>query len=194
MILPVLAAAGADLWRDARIPRPYAGFDGPALVAEQHTAECPDGRHLWDLLQTTGDYRYREDDDTVEGELAIRLVGTCVRCGVIWRMEGLSFETYRSSGGPGRVNAEPLRSGGLRAQEVDRSVWFGDVPRSIYTVHGGTDPAVIGWMGWGRTRRGREFYAGRLTAWAQEQTVEAPSATACLRKLARGAEGGGDRG
>lgn len=190
MILPALDAVTrevtADAWRDARIPRTYLGHD-PATPVGHHrrTEACPGGRHLWDLLQTSGPYRCREDSDDVAGELDVRITGTCVRCGVIWHFEGAELD--QSDRGPGQVDPAPLRAGGLLAQEVDRDTWYRE-PRSRYTVHVGNDPAVAGRIAWGRTQRGREFYTGRLSEWPDGQTVEAPTANACLRKLARAGE------
>ncbi|HWU23953.1 MAG TPA: hypothetical protein VN088_20615 [Nocardioides sp.] len=181
---PVTHEVGTYALRDVRVPRPYVGYDNATPVDHQHRSEaCPDGRHLWDLLQTSGRYSPHEDDPGVVGHLDIRITGTCVRCGVIWRLEGTELD--QSERGVGQLAPEPLRAGGLLAQEVDRDTWWRE-PRSRYTVHAGTDPAVIGHIVWGRTPRGRDFYGGRLNDWPDGHVVDAPSALACLRKLGRG--------
>lgn len=192
MILPALNVCGevvTEPWRDARTPRPFVGHD-PATAVDRHrrTEQCPDGRHLWDLLQTSGAYRDRDGDDDVAGELDVRFTGTCVRCGVIWRFEGTELD--RNIGGADRVTPVPLRAGELRAQEVDRAAFTvaEDRARSTFTVHVGEDPAPVGCIGWARSRRGRYYYRGRLDAWPADEMVEAPSAIGCLRKLARGGE------
>jgi hypothetical protein len=191
MILPPVNGLGeVDNWRDARLPRRFAGYDAPTVVGRDRRSEqCPDGRHLWDLIMSSGDYHSHDVDDSadvhVEGHLDVRLTGTCVRCGVIWRMEGTELD--KSLGGPQRVDVMPLRAGDLRAQEVDRSTWYGsqDEARSTFSLHVGTDPAPVGWMGWATTLRGRRYYGGRLDSWPVGDSVEAPTAIACLRKIAK---------
>lgn len=186
MVLPLVDGPGmADKWRDARVPTGFLGYDGPSVVAQDRkTEQCPSGRHLWDLLEATGPYRYT-DVDGCEGEQDVRLIGTCVRCGVIWRLQGT--EVDKSLPGPGRVDPTPLRVGEWRAQEVDRNTWFGprDEARSTYSLHQGDDPADLGWMAWGATVRGRRFYSARLDTWPVGDSVEAPTALACLRKVAK---------
>lgn len=192
MILPALNGFGeaADAtWRDARVPRRFPDH-GEATVLERHrkTEACPDGRHLWDLLEATGEYHPHEDDGQAEGHIDVRMTGTCVRCGVIWRMAGTVFD--EPSKGASEVDPVPLRAGDLRAQEVDHNTWFGRAdPRCTYSVHAGDDPTVLGWVSWGATLRGRTYYAGRLASWPDGQSIEAPTAIACLRKVAKAVQG-----
>lgn len=188
MALPAVAedgTVGPASWRDARVPRPFPGHDDARLLEHRRKTEaCPDGRHLWDLLETTGEYHPHEDDGPAEGHLAVRMTGTCVRCGVIWRMEGTLLD--QPMGGASEIDPTPLRAGDLRAQEVDRNTWFGRAePRCTYAVHAGDDPAVLGWISWGATLRGRTYYTGRLASWLDGQFIEAPTAIACLRKMGK---------
>lgn len=171
---------------DDRVPRTFRGFDPATPVSGQHTEQCPDARHVFDLLVTTGEYReYLGDIDGVEGALEIRLVGTCVRCGVIWRMEGTELDQRKA--GADRLDPNPLRAGHLLAQQVRRDTWYTDPDRyNTYVVHRAVATGPIehpaGRIDWGCTPRGRYYYHGHLF---DGNDVEAPTALACLRKLAK---------
>lgn len=193
-------------WRDSRVPA-VGGLDAaPRVVGHYRRSEgtCEQGRHLFDAIEDdTADPRTSEllGDEFGERWVRFRLTLTCVRCGIIERLGGLrDQEDDRSR--PTAVSAVPLRAGAFRAQQIDRgSDWgrsAGDL--TTWTVHEGDNPHPVGVITWGSTPRGRRYFVGRLDAWPEGSTVEAPTAAACLRKIARSTtdalvrpEGGGDR-
>src|SRR3954447_8770623 len=98
MILPTAEVASGEvsghrLLCDDRVPIRLS-HDRPAhLLGYWHRpARCPDGRHLWDAVVATapGVAPDREDDDEYEGQLRFRLTLTCVRCGRIERLAGVT--------------------------------------------------------------------------------------------------------
>jgi hypothetical protein len=194
MILPTAEVtsgemSGHRLLCDDRIPIRLS-YDRAAhlLGYWDRPAPCPDGRHLWDAVATVPDVASGPEED--EDRLRFRLVLTCVRCGRIERLEGVMQEGDHY--GPRRVDPEPLGAGGLLAQQVGGDRYGGDL--TSWAVHDRRDRALIGCITWGRGVRGRHFFQGRLDAWPGGQTVEAATATGCLRKLAMAgrAHDGGD--
>ena len=189
MILPTAEAASGEvsghrLLCDDRIPIRLSHVRPAHLLAYwDRPAQCPHGRHLWDAIVATAPAvaADRENDDEEEDRLCFRLVLTCVRCGRIERLEGLTDDD--GGGGPRRVDPEPLRAGGLFAQQVGGDRYGGDL--TSWVVHDGPDHAPIGCMTWGRGLRGRHFFSGRLDSWPGGRTVEAATARGCLRKLAK---------
>jgi hypothetical protein len=188
MILPTAEVASGEvsghrLLCDDRIPIRLS-YDRPAhlLGYWDRPWQCPGGRHLWDAIVATapdgvpGD----EDDDADDERLRFRLALTCVRCGRIERLEGLTEEDGRY--GPRGVDPRPLCVGGLLAQQVGGDRHGGDL--TSWVVHDRPDRAPIGCITWGRGLRGRHFFLGRFDAWPGGRTVEAATATGCLRKLA----------
>src|SRR3954463_8336966 len=110
---------GHRLLCDDRIPIRLS-YDRPAHVLGywDRPSQCPDGRHLWDaIVATAPEVAPSPEADDAEVERArFRLALTCVRCGRIERLEGLTEEDGRS--GPRRVDPQPLRVRGLLAQQV----------------------------------------------------------------------------
>ncbi|HKG51987.1 MAG TPA: hypothetical protein VKB14_16245 [Actinomycetales bacterium] len=189
MILPTAEPASGEvsghrLLCDDRIPI-RVSHDRPARLLGywNRPAQCPDGRHLWDAIVATAPDvpPDREDDDEDEELLRFRLVLTCVRCGRIERLEGVMHDDGRC--GPRRVDPEPLRAGGLLAQQVGGDRYGGDL--TSWAVHGRPDRAPIGCITWGRGLRSRHYFQGRFDAWPAGQAVEAATPTGCLRKLAK---------
>lgn len=193
-------------WRDARVPA-VGGLDAAPRVVGCHRrseSTCEQGRHLFDAIEDDmADLRTSEllGDEYGERWVRFRLTLTCIRCGIIERRGGLrDHEDDRSR--PTAVAAVPLRAGAFRAQQIDQG---GDWGRNVgelstWTVHEGDNPHPLGVITWGSTARGRRYFVGRLDAWPEGSTVEAPTAAACLRKVARSTtatitstEGGGDR-
>jgi hypothetical protein len=81
----------------------------------------------------------REDDDADVQRLRFRLALTCVRCGRIERLEGLTDDDgHRGS----RVDPEPLRAGALLAQQIGGDRYGGDL--TSWAVHDRPDRAPIG--------------------------------------------------
>jgi hypothetical protein len=80
------------------------------------------------------------------------------------------------------VDPEPLRAGGLLAQQVGGDRYGGDL--TSWVVYDRADRAPIGCITWGRGLRGRHYFQGRFDAWPGRQTVQARTAVGCLRKLA----------
>ena len=186
MILPTADAASGEvgghrLLCDDRIPIRLS-HDRPASLLGywNRPAQCPDGRHMWDaIVATAPDVEPGPEED--EDRLRFRLALTCVRCGRIERLEGVMHDKSRC--GPRRVDPEPLRAGGLLAQQVGGDRYGGDL--TSWVVHDRPDRAPIGCITWGRGLRGRHYFQGRFDAWPGDQTVEAATATGCLRKLAK---------
>jgi hypothetical protein len=162
------------LLRDARVPRPFSLDQPPRLLGSyDRNKQCPDGRHLWDAIVANGECRYDEDEYE---HLPFRLTLTCVRCGRLERLAGVTDEEHCHAGG--RVPPEPIAAGGLSAQQVTEA-------RSLISEWHvfDRDRQRIGFMAAGVTRRGRHYVAGRLER--RDDSVEAPTALACLRKLAK---------
>lgn len=183
MVLPPFnpATGQVDAWAhrwDVRVPDPIER-DRPAQPVACHirTSQCPDGRHLFDAIETTAYETW--DEATEKSTQRFRLVLTCVRCGLVEPIEGVQ-DTTRSR--TTRVDPVPLRAGTLRAQQATTAkAWGRDA--SSYLVHD-ADGAPVGVIDWARGKRGRAFYTGRLQAWPPGQHVQAPTVAGCLRKLA----------
>ena len=78
----------------------------------------------------------------------------------------------------GSIDPVPLRAGHLLAQQVEDGGRYG---LSGWSVHEG-DTTHVGDMSTGITARGRRYVTGRLH---DSVPIEAPTAQACLRKLAK---------
>jgi hypothetical protein len=159
-------------------------YDRPAHVLGHwdRPVHYPDGRHQWDAIAATAPdvASDRKDHHEDQDRLRFRLVLTCVRCGRIERLEGITEDDGVC--GPRRVAAEPLPAGGLLAQQVGADRYGRDL--TSWVVYDRPDRAPIGCMTWGRGVRGRQFFLGRFDAWPAGQMVEAATATGCLRKFA----------
>src|SRR4051794_10310813 len=186
MILPTAEPASSEVGGhrflcDDRIPiRLLHGRAAHVLGYWDRPARCPDGRHLWDaIVATAPDVAPDREDD--EDRLRFRLILTCVRCGHIERLEGVTQEDGHY--GPRRVDPQRVRADGLLAQQIGGDRYGGDL--TSWTVHEERDRPPIGCMTWGRGLRGRHYFQGRLDAWPGGRTVEATTATGCLHKLAK---------
>ena len=181
MILPEFDPTSGEVLRrlflrDDRVPRPFSFDRPPRLLGSYDGSElCPDGRHLWDAIVATGECQL--DDDERE-HLPFRLTLTCVRCGLVECLAGITDEQQSCDGG--RLPPEPLMAGELRAQQVRIDRLLGFPTWHVFDASG----ARIGSMTTGCTVRGRRYVAGRLDDGGMPG-VEAPTAAACLRKLAR---------
>jgi len=189
MILPTAEIASGEvsghrLLCDDRIPIRLS-YERPARLLGywDRPAQCPNGRHLWDaVIATAPDLQPdREDDEEDEDRLRFQLALTCVRCGRIELLEGVTHADGLC--GPGRVDPEPLRAGGLLAQHVGGDRYGGDL--TSWAIHDRPDHAPIGCITWGRGLRGRHYFQGRFDAWPGGRLVEAATAAGCLRKLAK---------
>jgi hypothetical protein len=100
MILPTAEVAsgevsGHQLLCDDRIPIRLSHDRSAHLLGYWDSpAQCPDGRHLWDAIVATTPHHVpgEDDDDADEDRLRCRLALTCVRCGRIERLEGVTDE------------------------------------------------------------------------------------------------------
>jgi hypothetical protein len=186
MILPTAEAASGEvsghrLLCDDRIPSRLS-HDRPARLLGywDRPAQCPDGRHLWDaIVATAPDVAPGPEED--EDRLRFRLALTCVRCGRIEGLQGVMHDDGRC--GPRRVEPKPLRAGGLLAQQVGTDQYGGDL--TSWAIYDRPDGAPVGCISWGRGIRGRHYFQGRFDAWSGGETVEAATATGCLRKLGK---------
>ena len=189
MIVPTAEVASGEvsghrLLCDDRIPIRLS-HDRPARLLGywDRPVQCPDGRHLWDAIVATAPdvVSHCQDDDEDDERLRFRLALTCVRCGRVERLEGVTEQDGHR--GPRRVDPQPLRAGDLLAQQVGGDRYGGDL--TSWAVHDRPDRAPIGCITWGRGLRGRHYFQGRFDVWPGGQTVEAATATGCLRKLAK---------
>ena len=194
MILPphhsVDGSIEGDRWlgRDARVPRPLRSDTGdyfreehpPKVVAHYHrTEQCPTGRHLWDVVESTV-YRELEDEaGDFRSEEQFRTTMTCVRCGVIRCYEGVRDGDTRH---PSPVDPVPMTAGDLAAQQVHREQSYGGEMSTWAVFRGETR---VGVLTWDCGPRGRFFHFARLDEWPAGQTVQAPTPAGALRKLAR---------
>ena len=181
VILPVMDAAGRVLpvLFDARVPSPL-GVEATSprvLGAGASAEECPEGRHVWDAIETRGTETY--SDDSGKATQPFRLALTCVRCGLVVHRTGVLEST-----GVTRLIPRPVRAGGLIAQQV-WSWGVADLTGGSWAVHRAGDDVRVGGLGADCGPRGRRFYTGRLDAWPDGRSVQAPTVAACLRKLAR---------
>jgi hypothetical protein len=130
MILPTADTASGEVIRhrllcDDRIPIRLS-HDRPVRLLGywDRPAQCPDGRHLWDaIVATAPDVAPGPEED--EDRLRFRLALTCVRCGRIEGLQGVMHDDGRCR--PRRVDPEPLRAGGLLAQQVGTDRFGGDL-------------------------------------------------------------------
>lgn len=172
---------------DEREVRPLGYYNGPddgpcappAERGEHRMARWGQQRHLFDAIYTSGQQHYGDDDQPTPVEL--RLVLTCVRCGVVMRVTGTADSD--EDGGVHEVtqlDPVPLQAGELLAQQVraDRT-WAREVD-ATWAVY--RDGALVGSLTSSRGPRGRRYVSGRL--YAGDQKADGPSAIAVLRKLA----------
>lgn len=194
MILPPHDRASGEvqgdwLGQDKRVPVPLRDRDEyawegrtPQILAPHHRSDaCPDGRHLWDVIETTSSReRYSNEDEYLGTEVTFRARLTCVRCGVIQAWEGTRDGDVKN---PAPVAPAPLQAGDLAAQMVHcESGWAG---RDMSTWHVYRAGVRIGVITWASGIRGRAFFCGQLDEWPLGETVEAKDPAATLRKLAR---------
>lgn len=172
-------------YADEREVRPLGYYngpaDGPCLPSElpaDHLARHARQRHLFDALYTSGQQGYANDDSPTPVEM--RLVLTCVRCGVVMRVTGAADSD--DDGGVhevGQLDPVPLQAGELVAQQVraDRT-WAREVDATWAVYRDGT---LVGSLRSSRGSRGRRYVSGRL--YADGHKAEGPSAISVLRKL-----------
>jgi hypothetical protein len=169
---------------EAQEPR-HVGWDIGRLDergAWQRT--CPDGRHLFDVIESTVQHlSYDQDDDEiVETDFRARL--TCVQCGVVLAWEGRRTVEERIA----ILDPAPMVAGDLVAQMV-KADRIGSTNWSRYDVYRRTGDAVerVGRLSPGRGSRGRHFYYGQLDAWGTGPGtyVEGKDPLAALRAIAR---------
>ena len=173
MILPAAEVASGEvsghrLLFDDRIPI-RVSHDRPARLLGywDRPGQCPDARHLWDAIVATAPEVVpdRQDDYEDDERLRFRLALTCVRCGRIERLEGVTDQDGHY--GSRRVDPQPLRVGSLLAQQVGGDGYGGDL--ASWAVHDRPGRAPIGCITWGRGLRGRHFLPGparRLARWS----------------------------
>jgi hypothetical protein len=198
MVLPYADPASGEIrasghrW-DSRVPVAFDREWPAYLIACWRGFGCPSGRHLWDAIVATADadppYRPSRgaagtaaapDENADKGEWQrFRLRLTCVRCGQIYRLDGIAED----ASGRHQVDPVPLRAGHLLAQQIG-----GDSGASAdlttWAIHDRDDGPVVGAIHWGCTPRGRRYYAGRLDTWPDGQSVQASTPAACLRRIA----------
>ena len=186
MVLPFVDPASGAVARDAvlgdeRVPARMPDGDGPRLLAADRCGEpCPTGRHLWDaLIATAWDESLRAEGDEGSERYRFRLRLTCVRCGHLEALAGVLVPECGDRGG--RVDPVPLRCGPLLAQQVNGDASGHEL--TTWTVHDRDAGPPIGVIAWGMTRRQRRYFQGRLHTWPAGTTVQAPTPSACLRKL-----------
>lgn len=170
--------ARAVSWADVRVPAPF-DQDLPARPLSCHTrpSQCPDGRHLFDAIETTTPET--GDQQTGKFTQAFRLVLTCIRCGLVEPREGTQDTTRPQATA---VDPVPLRAGRLRAQQVSCPTSWSRYTDS-FLVHD-RDDVVVGAIHQAHGRRGRAYYTARLHAWPTRHHVQAATPAGCLRKLA----------
>lgn len=193
MVLPTHERSDGEVGRwphvfDARVPAPlrdseadHWGEDHPPRVAGHSPFvrdECLDGRHLFDVIESTIWREVERPDGTYVEECDFRARLTCVRCGSIREWEGSRTERHI-----GDVQPVPLACGEFVAQQVggNRSESARDYSR--WNIH--RDGVLVGKIDWAMGPRGRAFHAGRLTEWPDGDRVEAASPEGVLRKVAR---------
>jgi hypothetical protein len=195
MVLPVVEpcsgeVSGPPLVVDLPVPVPFAHDRPPHLLAHwARTEQCPNGRHLWDVIVATAPEGGEDEDDCVD-RVPFRMVLTCVRCGSIERLAGVR-EDDRRGWWSSSVDPVPLRCGSLVAQQVGGFRHGGD--SSSWTVHADGDPVPVGVMAWARGPRGRQYFKGRLDTWPTGRTVQGSTPGGCLRKLAMANAAGDER-
>lgn len=193
MILPPADPASGEVdagpWhsRDARVPMPFArdGFEPRLLAYWQRDEHCPRGRHLWDALvvHSAEAVPFLADDDVERVRFRMRL--TCVRCGLVHDVHGIREDDGRPR--TERVDPVPIRSGRLLAQQVEGG-GRGDL--SSWAVHDNPAAPAVGFMTWARGPRGRRYFSGRLHAWPDGVSVQGPTPSLCLARLAAAPAGG----
>lgn len=207
MVLPPVGDSGVDRehadladvrvpaafgrWDDERWPRPVGYYDGRlarGATATHVPGPCnPSGgwssnRHLFDaLIAEEGDV-YVGDDLTPS---PFRLVLTCVRCGLVKELRGHLDPAGEGERTRSFLDPVPLQAGELLAQEISRSHVWGDEWNVEWTIY--RDGQRVGWMATQRGQRGRRYVAGGLGRRYRDEheVLQAPSAIAVLRKLAK---------
>jgi len=153
MILPAAEVASGEvsghrLMFDDRIPI-RVSHDRPARLLGywDRPGQCPDARHLWDAIVATAPEVVpdRQDDYEDDERLRFRLALTCVRCGRIERLEGVTDQDGHY--GSPRVDPQPLRVGSLLAQQVGGDGYGGDLASWVVRDRPGRAP--IGCITWG---------------------------------------------
>lgn len=188
MVLPpherVDGVVQADSWTDVRVPARISSgsMSDPRVAGHIHrTDECPDGRHLFDVIETVQEQWVGEDDQE-ELECRFRARLTCVRCGTLLVWQGTRAgerEHY------GQLQAAPMAQGPFLAQQTSpaQQGWLGGRDMSTWTIY--RDGARVGLIGYGNGPRGRAYHVGRLDAWPDGETVEGKDPAGAFRALAK---------
>ena len=144
--------------------------------------KCQDNRHLWDAIVATAPHPAvgEEDDEADDDRLRFRLARTSLRCGRIERLAGVAGEDRRCAAH--RVDPEPLRDGGLLAQQVGADRYGGHL--MSWAILDRPDRAPIGCITWARGLQGWHDFQGRFDGRPGRQTVQARTAVGWLRELA----------
>lgn len=198
MVLPPHDRASGEVtgdYRDERVPRPLGRFTDdertPQVLAFYRRSEhCPEGRHLFDVIESVQERETFEPDDDADHvgmhgrgryglEQTFRARLTCVRCGIIEAWAGVRDGDVRS---PASVIPAPLAAGELLAQQIsgdssglrDMSTW------AVYHAS-----VQVGLITWARGPRGRAYYVGRIDGWPDGQPVEADAPAGVLRAMWR---------
>lgn len=204
MVLPHTDANGCVVGRttlqDSRVPPRLSPDYDPEVLSAWTGARCVHGRHMWDVVTTsaalagpgTGALSSALDHgtipagaaDNVDGEddewRRFRMRLTCIRCGRIESLEGLSRDSAR---GWARVEPTPLRAGDLVAQQIEAP--RGRIGLETWSVHRSTDSEPIGVMNRQRNRLGVDFYRASLDHWPKHAFARGKTPITALRSLAR---------
>ena len=136
-------------------------------------------RHLFDALYTSGSQHY---DDKGPLPVEMRMVFTCVRCGVVIRVAGQAASD--EDGGVHHVatlDPVPLQVGALMAQQIRADHGWTREVDATWAVY--AEGRRVGMIADARGQRGRRYAHGRLGD--DGPLLEGPTALAVLRKLDR---------
>ena len=204
MVLPYTDANGCVVGRatlqDSRVPPRLSPDYDPEVLSAWTGARCVHGRHMWDVITTSaalagsgiGSLSSALDHGTLPAGPAHNLDGendewrrfrmrlTCIRCGRIESLEGLSRDSAR---GWARVEPTPLRAGDLVTQQIEAP--RGRIGLETWSVHRSTDGEPIGVMTRQRNRLGVDFYGASLDDWPEDAFARGKTPITALRSLAR---------
>lgn len=167
---------------DSRVPR-YFSLDARCerLGEGEVNEQCPTGEHLWDVIESSSEKVAYDADENEIVTTSFSLVLTCLSCGVALERGGVTTRRARSLG---RLNPVPVTAGPLSAQQSSCSSPFpraeGKYDLSTWVVY--QAGVLVGSMASATTMRGRRYVRGVIRPY---ESVEAPTALACLKKLAR---------
>ena len=204
MVLPHADANGCVVGRlalhDSRVPPRLSPDYDPEVLSAWPGARCVHGRHTWDVVTASaaltgpgaGALSSALDHGTLPAGLAHNLDGeddewrrfrmrlTCIRCGRIESLEGLSRDSAR---GWARVEPTPLRAGDLVAQQIEAP--HGRIGLETWSVHQSSDGEPIGVMTRQRNRLGTDYYRASLHHWPEDAFARGKTPITALRSLAR---------